>query len=136
MRQQRHILFYMPDFYGHLVPLLLRDFMCKTDYIHYEKPLYYLPIFQFMYLLLSVTTVVKMKDQGKLQIFTHQFIWLLNFVHMTLVCFLKIYLWYQILNTFAITTGSKTKSKIFLFNKHFFKKIFILQFVYLQNVIL
>ena len=87
MRQQRHILFYMPDFYGHLVPLLLGDFMCKTDYIHYGKPLYYLPIFQFMYLLLSVTTVVN--------------------------------LWYQILN-FAITTGSRTKSMMFLFNKHFF----------------
>ena len=40
--------------------------MCKTDYIHYEKPLYYLPIFQFMYLLLSVTTVVKIKERGKL----------------------------------------------------------------------
>ena len=136
MRQQRHILFYMPDFYGHLVPLLLRNFMCKTDYIHYEKPLYYLPIFQFMYLLLSVTTVVKMKEQGKLincrfppissYGYLILFIWLW-FVSKRTLKIAKKWIFGKILYTFVITTGSKTRTMMFWFNKHFF----ILPFVHL-----
>ena len=96
------------------------------------------PYWAFLSTLVSVTTVVELEGAkiDAVQISTHEFIWLLYFVHTTSVVFVKPSKKGEKIisgTRFCPRTTSKTKSKMFLLTKYHFIIFSLFQWIYSQK---